>query len=213
LIARLPSRAVVALMYEAWEFRPSDVDLAACRRRSIPVVGVNELVPEVDVFSFLGPLAVKLLHDAGIAVYRSRIALLCDNAFSPSIARALGGLGAEVAVAGSIELLPPGRWDAVVVALQPGVEPRVNAAGARTIAERAPGAIVAQFWGDVDRAVLHAHGIVCWPPQPPRPGHMAVLLSDIGPEPIIRLQTGGLAAAERVLRQGVETTDALVQLL
>jgi hypothetical protein len=73
IIASLPDTAVIALMFEAWEFRATDVDLEACTRRRIPVVGVNEQHPTVDVFSFLGPLAVKQLHDCGLAVYRNKI--------------------------------------------------------------------------------------------------------------------------------------------
>src|SRR5204862_7907690 len=82
MIDHLPSRAVIALMYETWEFRAGDIDIDAARRHRIPIVGVNETHPATDVFSYLGPLCVKLLHDAGLPVYRNRIALLCDNDFS-----------------------------------------------------------------------------------------------------------------------------------
>src|SRR6202021_122282 len=91
LIDQLPSHAVIALMFEAWEFRPQDIDLEACLRRGIPIVGVNERHPAVDVFSFLGPLCVKQLHDCGLAVYGDRIALLCDNDFAEPMARGLRG--------------------------------------------------------------------------------------------------------------------------
>ena len=102
-VAAMRPSSVVPLMYESWEHRASDVDLDACRRRGIAVAGTNETHPVVDVFSFLGPMAVKQLHDAGVAVYGSRIAVLCDNSFSPFIADYLRGGGAAV-VAG-----PPPR--------------------------------------------------------------------------------------------------------
>src|SRR5260370_10713233 len=38
LVATLPEDAAVALMWEPWEFRAADVDLAACRARGIPVL-------------------------------------------------------------------------------------------------------------------------------------------------------------------------------
>ena len=96
LIGRLPPGAVVALMYEAWEFRPSDVDLAACVARQIPIVALNERHPMVGVFPYLGVLAVRLLHDAGFAVHGCRIGLLCDNAFGPYLQEELGRAGSEV---------------------------------------------------------------------------------------------------------------------
>ncbi|MBV8078339.1 MAG: hypothetical protein JO284_18150, partial [Planctomycetaceae bacterium] len=71
MVAGMKPTAVVPLMYESWEFRASDVDLDACRQRRISVAGTNERHPAVDVFSYLGIMAVKLLLDAGVAVYGS----------------------------------------------------------------------------------------------------------------------------------------------
>jgi hypothetical protein len=42
---------------------------------------------------------------------------------------------------------------------------------------------------------------------------MAILLSAIGPDPIVRLQTGGLRAAEWVFRGGAATPDGIAQLV
>jgi hypothetical protein len=203
LIDALPETAVIALMYEAWEFREADIDLAACRRKGIPVVGVNERHPSLDVFAFLGPLAANLLHRAGIPVYRSRIVLLCDNPFDVFIWRGLKGLGADVSLRTRVEDLPAdGEMDAVLVAMRPTPQPALSVREAAFIAENLPGAVVAQFWGDVDREALRARSVPVWPEVPPKPGHMGVLLSDIGPEPIIRLQTGSLRAAELIYRSG-----------
>ena len=212
LIGQLPSRAVVGLMFEAWEFRAEDIDLVACRQRQIPIVGVNEHHPAVDVFSYLGPLCVKLLFDAGIPVYRSRIALLCDNGFAEPMLRGLKGAGANATVFSSVESLPEDCWDAIVVSLQPGETMRVNAQQAALLARVSPpGALVAQFWGDVDREAVASVGLAIWPPTPPPAGHMAILLSAIGPEPIVRLQTGGLKAAEFVFRGGIVAADGIAQ--
>jgi hypothetical protein len=212
LIDRLPSGAVIALMFEAWEIRDEDLDLAACRRGGVPVVGVNERHPSVDVFSFLAPLSVSLMHDAGVAVYRSRIAVLCDNPFADSICYGLTYSGAEVTVLTSFEALAPGPWDAVLCAFQPHVGPPLDAYAARSIAACAPYAVVVHLWGDVERSALAEFNVGCWPLQPPRPGHM-VAMSKIGPEPIIRLQAAGLCAAERVVRHGPNVADPLVQIV
>ncbi|MCX7594268.1 MAG: hypothetical protein N2235_10980, partial [Fischerella sp.] len=42
MIGWMKPTAVIGLMYEAWEFRPEDVNLSACRVRGIQVAGVNE---------------------------------------------------------------------------------------------------------------------------------------------------------------------------
>src|SRR5438552_10173246 len=115
--------AVIPLMYEAWEFRPGDVDLEACRESGIQIAATDERHPDVDVFSFLGVMAVKLLLDAQVAVYRSSILLLCDNPFCGFIAHTLKRIGASVTVADCVVSAPRHVcYDAVVVALQPSAQ-------------------------------------------------------------------------------------------
>jgi hypothetical protein len=217
MIGWMKPTAVIGLMYEAWEFRLEDLDLAACRQREIDVVGVNERHPSVDVFSFLGIMAVKLLLDAGIAVYTSNILLLCDNPFSDFIERGLVQAGATVETVNTLTAAPTDKtYDGILVALQPQAEPALSALDAAAIAKYWSGALVAQYWGDIDRSAFLSHNIPLWPEVEPKPGHMGILPSAVGPEPIIRLQTGGLKAAEVIWRKSFQCNDPemkFVQLL
>jgi hypothetical protein len=201
MVAQLKPTCVVSLMYEAWEYRSADVDAEACRSRGIKVAGTNERHPAVDVFSFLGQMALKQLHDAGVAVYGSRVALLCDNAFGQFISRCLQRCGAIVTEAQNLtpDVISP-EYDAIVLALKPRDQFVLTAEDAKTLAERAPGTLVVQYWGDMDREALAAASVPVWPPDEPRKGHMAVLPSAIGPEPIVRLQAGGLKVGELLAR-------------
>jgi hypothetical protein len=196
-VGRMKAGAAIPLMYEAWELRPGDVDLDACRQRGVRVGGTNERHPAVDVFSFLGVMAVKLLTDAGVAVYSSRLLLLCDNPFCSFLERGLTAAGAAVEVREQLADGPidPG-WDAVVVALRPCGRPLLTDTDAKLLAEEAPGALLAQYWGDIDRGAVLAAGVPVWPEAPPRPGHMGILPSAVGPEPIVRLQAAGLKVGE-----------------
>lgn len=193
--------AVIPLMFEAWEFRSGDVDIEACRRLDIPVAGTNERHPAVDVFSYLGIMAVKMLLDAGIAVHGSRVLVWCDNFFRPFLVKGLTVAGAVVE---SVEKLEDGAEalgaDAILVALRPKAQPVVGRREAAVIGPRYPTAVVAQFWGDMDRRALACQGVPFWPLEPPPPGHQGILLSSLGPEPIIRLQSGGLKVGEVMAR-------------
>jgi hypothetical protein len=184
------------------------VDLAACAERGIRVAGTNERHPNVDVFSYLGIMAVKLLLDAGVAVYRSRILVVCDNPFAPFIQAGLEAARAKVTMTRALtgESLA-GDFDAVLVATKPRPEVTVGPAEAQLVASRAPGAVVAQYWGEIDRPTLESAGVACWPPVGPKPGHMGVLPSAVGPEPIVRLQSGGLKVAEVLLRGQPGSSD------
>jgi len=70
-----------------------------------------------------------------------------------------------------------------------------------------PDAVVVQLFGDVDRAAAGELGIGCWSDPPPPHGHMGILLSHIGPEPIVRLQAGGLKVGQVLLTPESERTD------
>lgn len=206
MIGWMKPTAVIGLMYEAWEFRPEDLDLAACQQHGIPIVGVNERHPAVDVFSFLGIMAVKLLLDAGVAVYTSRILLLCDNPFSSFIQQGLINSGANVDLVTSLSEAPLDKaFDAILVALQPQTKPVLSGNDATLVAKYWPGAVVAQYWGDIDRAALTDCNVPVWPEVQPKVGHMAILPSGVGPEPIVRLQTGGLKAAEVAWRSSSQS--------
>jgi len=208
MVSYLKPSCVVPLMYEAWEYRPADIDLDACRSRGIEVAGTNEQHPAVDVFPFLGLLAARELQDAGIAVHGSHIISLCDNVFASFITSSLQSYGAKVSEARQLtqQVLPP-DCDAILVALKPGESPVLTAADADLICKQAPGVIVVQYWGDVDRKAFAHARIPVWPPQEPTAGHMGVLLSAIGPEPIVRLQAGGLKVGE-VLARGLGSATA-----
>jgi hypothetical protein len=210
ILSRLKPTAVVSLMYEAWELRACDVDVPACEDLGIAIAGTNEEDPRVGVFPYLGVLALKQLLQAGVEVRGCRILLLCNNRFAPHILSVLHAVGADATVAGECTdaALPDDairQLDAVVVAMTPGpnsavVGPDRGIVPARRLAALSPGCTVCQFWGDVDRAALEAAGLLCHPVPPPAPGHMGILLSELGPTPIVKLQAGGLKVGELLAR-------------
>jgi hypothetical protein len=217
MVADMRPSSVVPLMYESWEYRHTDVDLQACRARNIVVAGTNERHPDVDVFSFLGQMAIMQLHNAGIAVKRSHVLLLCDNDFGPFIVHDLKNAGAHVVESCQLtaDVISP-RCDAVILALQPQEAPVFNAGDAKLLSKTAPGAVLVQYWGDMDRPALAAARVPVWPVEAPRAGHMGILPSAVGPEPIVRLQAGGLKVGQ-VLAQGLDRASqedlAYVQVL
>ena len=209
LVSRLKPGAVVPLMMEAWEIGAgrADVDLAALRRRGIAFAGTNERNPAVGVFDYLGVMAVKLLVDAGVPVHATDVTLLCDNDFADYIAHTLDACGARVTRVRSPEELADCRpMDALVVALTPADGPRVTEEPLRLLSERSPGTVVAQFFGEVDRRAAESYGFTCWPSDAPPHGHMGILPHEIGPEPVIRLQVGGLKVGQVLLTPTAERT-------
>jgi hypothetical protein len=194
--------AVVPLMYEAWELRDKDLDLQALRERNIKVAGTNEQHPSVDVFSYLGPMAVQLLQEAEITVFGSHILLLCNNPFGPYIQSGLIENEATVTTMENWDRTKlPDRIDAVVLAMTPSPDSVLNRSGLSLLKSRFPDILLALFWGTLDKKTAHDVGIRVTPSKQLLPGHMGILPSDLGPEPVIRLQTAGLKVGE-LLRRG-----------
>ncbi|MFC1504998.1 hypothetical protein ACFL5W_00630 [Thermodesulfobacteriota bacterium] len=89
--------AVIPLMWETWEFRDADIDLYACKQNRILVLGTNEHKEPCNMAPYSGLLAVKLLFDLGLEVYRNRILLLGGQpTLGGSIYKTLVALGAKV---------------------------------------------------------------------------------------------------------------------
>jgi hypothetical protein len=210
MIARMRPDAVVPLMFEAWELDAGriDVDVDALRARGIRAAGTNERHPAVDVFSYLGPMAVRLLADAAVGTRGARVLVLCDNPFLDHLVGGLEAAGARVDSAAAVRGPLPEELDAVVVALRPTGTDVLGPATVARLATEAPGAVVAQFWGDVDRDLLDRHAVPYWPATAPGAGHMGVLPSAVGPEPIVRLQTGGLKVAQVLRTPGAHAEPA-----
>ena len=203
LVGGLRPDAVVPLMFESWEIDlgRDDVDLEALRERGIRFAGTNERNPAVGVFGFLGPMAVRLLTDAAVAVRGSRLVVLCDNPFRPFLVDGLTAAGATVTAAdrlADVEL--DEELDAVLVALRPTGRPVLDATDVDRIAREAPTAVLAQFWGDLPRQECARLDLPVVPVVAPAAGHMGVLPSAVGPEPVVRLQAGGLKVASLLQR-------------
>jgi hypothetical protein len=210
LVQLLRPSAVVPLMFETWEIQAGrfDVDLPALQRRGIAWAGTNERHPTVDVFSHLGTMAIRLLTDARYAVHGARVVVLCDNPFAPYLVEGLSGVGASPYIAASLDDVPEAfDPDVVLVALRPRDGSVLSTTDAARVRHQWPETLVAQFWGDLDRDELRRLGLRYWPVTAPVSGHMAVLPSDIGPEPVVRLQAGGLKVGS-VLRQPPEQRSA-----
>ena len=202
--------AVVPLMFEAWEIDlgRDDVDLSALRARGIRVAGTNERHPNVDVFAYLGSMAVALLTDAAISVRGARLLVLCDNPFGRYLETGLSQSGAHVVVRSALAVEDLyDDLDAVLVALRPHQGPVLGSADVAEIAKRAPTSVLAQFWGDLPHDACRAFGVPTVPAVPPLAGHMGVLPSALGPEPVVRLQTGGLKVASLLLQPPSTWTD------
>lgn len=207
-LSRLPMTAVVSLMCEPWELRNEDVDIDACRRRGIPVIGTNETHPRLETFQYVGVLALKLLLETGLEVRRCRILVVGSDPFGAEIMDVLTKLGSECR-----RYDPTGQWppspseleddlkqcDAIVVSEHREPVPIIGAAGIP--AEILPSDLrLVHVAGIVDATAIANRGLVKHPSEAAPLGRMTVTTGYVGPQPVVDLHAGGLRAGIDALR-------------
>jgi len=212
LIKQLKSTAVIPLMFETWEFRPQDLDLRLCRDRGIPVLGTNENAPELGIFSYLGSVVFKLLHECEIEVHRSNLIVVGSGIFGQSAANTLRSAGAIVVhlenyddggiLSNALRSRIPSA-DALVVIEHLRRKPLLEPSGDFSLKDLKvlnPALTVIHVAGNVDREALETAGIRCWPQRFAPAGYMSVTTAYVGPKPLIDLHVGGLKVGELLAR-------------
>ncbi len=226
VVGKLKPTAAVPIMFETWEHRADDVDLEACWRKEICVLGTNEEHGAIRIMDYLGVLVAKKMFEIGIEVIGSRLVVVGTGKFFFKVCETLAGMKAHVirwladSDAGDLSasedrLAALAGADAIIVADEPNsTRPAIASDGfimASDIAERCADAVVVQFAGRVSRRELTSAGVSCIPATEPALGHMGWSLSELGPKPVIDLHAAGLKVGELLARgrlAGLSSADA-----
>ncbi len=212
----------IPLMYEAWEWRDADIELSYVRKRGFKLGATNERHPDIDVFNYLGDMALKQIFDAGICPYGNRFVLICNNDFGPYIAKVVARVCDGLAIIDLDEHRDRYRFDniewiggfpeiripepfrcseAAIFSAYPFDRIWIGEGTPLSVTqlkEEFDDVLLLRYAGDVDSEVLKREEIRHFPPDV-HSGHMGVLPSAVGYDPIIRLQAGGLKAAQALI--------------
>lgn len=219
LLGRFKKTVVIPLMFEAWEFRPEDLDLSECRRIGIPVLATNEDHPLLETFKYLGNLALKLLFELDVEVIGSHVLVLGSGKFGTPIVESLRKAGARVShlvterpeVLASIKARDAlSNCDGLVVAEHVSRAQLIGPDGpitGRDLAKLNSGLVIAHIAGNVDQRDIERFGIQYRPKRLAGPGYMSVATDYLGPRPVIDLHTAGLKIGEIMARARIEGQD------
>lgn len=216
--------AVIPLMWETYEWRPDELDLAACRRLGILVLGTDET--RMGFLDFVPETIIKLLHSAGIAVHDGTFLYLASGPITECVVRHFGHLGAQVRVSAhtarpddpaflspaSPEFLPYlKRCDAVICDERFDRRPLIGDNGLISLAllqECCPGITIVNRHGILENAALQSAGIPCVPTASPVPWHMpAATTAILGLRPTLTLVAAGLKVGEAMARLRLQGRD------
>ncbi|MDP9040720.1 MAG: hypothetical protein M3N30_01985, partial [Bacteroidota bacterium] len=167
--------------------------------------------------------ALKQIFDAGLCPYKNRFVLLCNNDFGPFIAKVLSSVCEGIAVIDKDENMNRYNLDqidwiggfpqvnipesykdaeAIIFTAYPFDQEWIGdktTISLQQIRSQVSDPFILRYCGDINEQVLEKNEVRFFPKQV-HSGHMGILPSAIGYDPIIRLQSGGLKAGELMLK-------------
>ena len=212
IITHLKPTAVLPLMWETWEFREADLDLSECRRKGIMVLGTNEREVGLDLFNYVGYLAVKLTFELEIEIYRSKVVVVGSGLFGESCVETFDKLEAKLKYinlsAGDsldTESAKSALCNADIVILVEHHSPAclIGSEGQIAVDELlalSPHVSIVHIAGNINREEIDNAAIPCLPQKSAAPGYMSVTTDYLGPKPVIALHTAGLKVGEAMAR-------------
>lgn len=198
-IDRLPLHCVIPLMWETWEFRASDINLNACRRRGIKVYGTNEEDGRLRTKEYLGYLVLERLLSHKRTPFSTRVLILgCDD-FSDPVQQLLAKCGYQCTVLNAYEQRPDITGFDVFVVLE-------HKNPVKLIGPEEAAFFPCRLFKR-DQAIIHVcgevefSGVTCtvFPEFPAPFGHMSLTTDYIDPKAVIDLHTAGFKVAEGML--------------
>ncbi len=211
--------AVIPLMWETWEFRTDDLDLEACRKKGILVLGTNESYPLLYLFRSNGFLVSKLLFETGMEVYKDKLLLIGSGPTGDSIADffitnditfdrvvfdnkipnyQVGILRSQDEVISLID-----SYDAIIVAEHQydiDILSRTGFISTELLKEKNPSVQIIHICGSVSESDLLEDDLLLHPKNVAPFGHMTVSADYLGFKSTIELNTAGLKVGEVMAR-------------
>jgi len=199
-INRLSSRCVIPLMWEPWEYRPSELDLEVCRVKGIKVYGTNENDPRLRTMEYIGYVLIKILLNNGFSPFSAKLlALGCARFVSPAVSVLRNsGYTVDAVTDYSDKVRQLDNYDAILLlehernlTLLGGEDAYINAA------QLSHSPLVVHICGGLDEKALGFLKVI---PEHPAPfGYMSFSTDYADSQAVVDLHTAGLKVAEGML--------------
>lgn len=85
MINKLSKKCVVTLMWEPWEYRESELDLAYCNKKGIKIYGTNESDMRLETMKYIGFSVLSFLLGNKMTPFSSKVLILGNKHFAVPI--------------------------------------------------------------------------------------------------------------------------------
>jgi len=229
-INSMKKTAVISLMWEPWEFRKEDLDLAACTKHGIAILGVNEDNKILNIMKYTGDNIMKILSENKISIKGKSVIIVVENRSYFYMAKALISHGASVVLISeslsddlkdfgvtvlrdlkslkAIEFLK--KCDLIVINSAPLKKKVIGGKSGLSVSllkKLNPDVKILVYFGNVDFVGIKKAGLVCYPKKNPSIGHMPWTLDFLGPRPTLELNALGLKVGELLAKYRLSGSD------
>ena len=204
-LKNLKKNAVVSYMCEAWEVRDGDVDISYCKENNIPVAGVWENHPELEIFNGCGPLCAKICFEAGYEIYQNRITIISKDHFGAIAKSSFEGLGAK-----SVKIFPSldsivnkediTGVDFIFIADYTTDLTHIGKGGYK-YPELIKNTQIIHLSGKIDYSFCVKNDISIYPERNGFSKRMTFSLAHLGVKPVIELHASGLKVGECLIKK------------
>lgn len=196
---------VIPLMYEKWELRHSDIDINYCKKKNIKVSATNENYHKIQVFEYVGPLALKMCFEAGYEVFNNEIIVWSDDNFGTNIMKTFKLLKPKKLIqTTNFSELINNIQDIDFIFIADYDEQRFynenDFFDLKKIKSKNKKVGIIHLYGGIDYMKIKKLSIPCYPPKSGLPSNMSFQLNHIGINPFVKLIAAGLKVGEHMLK-------------
>jgi len=198
--------SVIPLMFEAWEFRDSDLDIAECKKLGIKIAGTWENHPEIRVFDSVKMLCLKMAFEAGYEIQGNTIFVWSDDHFGELIVESFNANGAKKCFLSTDKLLLNeviSQIDFIFFADYDEKENLFNLINFKSQTDKNYDFGIVHLFGNINIDIFKELGINIYPDFNGNSEQMTFTLSHVGLLPILKLQVAGYRVAYEMLNNQI----------
>ncbi len=199
-------KSVIPLMFEAWEFRESDIDLNECKKLGIKIAGTWENHPKIRVFDSVKMLCLKMAFEAGYEIQGNTIFVWSDDHFGELIVDSFNTNGANKCYLSTDKLLLNdviSEIDFIFFADYDEKENLFELLNFKHLTEQNYNFGIVHLFGNINTDLFKELDINIYPDFNGNSEQMSFTLSHVGLLPILKLQIAGYRVAYEMLNNQI----------